>query len=56
MPGMTLQQLLGFVCLVLAVVGTVAGLWAAVHYSPARVYSRQLARERRALRKARAGG
>ena len=51
---MTLQELIGYLCLLLAVLGTAAGIWAAVHYSHARVYGRQLARERRAARKARA--
>ena len=53
LPSMTLQELIGYVCLLLALAGTAAGLWAAVHYSHPRVYARQLARERRELRKAR---
>jgi hypothetical protein len=49
---MGLQQLIGYLCLVLALAGTVIGIWAAVHYSHRRTYTRQLSRER-ASRKAR---
>lgn len=52
---MGLQQLMGYLCLVLALVATGAGIWAAVYYSHTRVYTRQLTRERRAARKERAG-
>jgi len=48
-------QLLGYLCLVLALAGTSAGIWAAVHFSHPRVYARQLARER-ADRRSRAAG
>jgi len=49
---MGLQQLIGYLCLVLALAGTAIGIWAAFHYSHARTYARELHRER-ASRKAR---
>jgi len=55
---MELRELVGYLCLLLAVAGAAAGIWAAWYYAPARVYARQLARERherRDLRKAGAG-
>jgi hypothetical protein len=51
---MGLQQLIGYLCLLLAIAGTIAGIWASVHFSHARIYSRRLARERRATRRERA--
>lgn len=48
-------QLVGYLCLVLALAGTATGVWAAIHFSHPRVYARQLARER-AMRRNRATG
>jgi len=48
-------QLVGYLCLVLALAGTATGIWAAVHFSHPRVYARQRARER-AVRRSRAPG
>lgn len=53
---MELRELVGILCLVLAIGVTAAGLWAARYYAPARAYRRRLVGERRALRQARADG
>lgn len=56
MRGMELREIIGYLFVLLALAGTVTGIWAAWHYAPGRAYARQLARERRALRKARTSG
>jgi hypothetical protein len=52
---MELRELIGYLCLLLAIAGTAGGIWAAWYYSPGRVYARQRMRERRNLHRARAG-
>ena len=53
---MELREVIGYLLVLLALAGTATGVWAAWYYSPSRVYGRRLARERRALRKARSAG
>lgn len=47
---MELRELIGLVFAVLAVALFVAGVWGAIHYSPNRVYARELRAERRKRR------
>ena len=52
---MELRELIGYLCLLLALGGAGAGIWAAGYYAPARVYGRLRARERRERREVRGG-
>lgn len=47
---MELRELIGLVFAVLAVALVAVGLWGAIHYSPNRVYARELRAERRKRR------
>ena len=47
---MELRELIGLVFAILAVALLVAAIWGAIHYSPNRVYARELRAERRKRR------
>jgi hypothetical protein len=58
LPGsgvMELREMIGYLCLLLALAGTAGGIWAAWYYSSTRSYARLRMRERRGLRRVRAG-
>jgi hypothetical protein len=52
---MELREMIGYLCLLLALAGTAGGIWAAWYYSSTRSYARLRMRERRGLRRVRAG-
>jgi len=49
---MELRDLVGWLLLCVALFSAVAGIWAAWHFAPHRVYARQLRQERRVRREA----